>query len=298
MPITGNTNNYTQIKGKFGGCVGSIQVHATPYVTGSNDPNTEQFRENLPAGYLKCDGSIQNKSEYYALGEILGVGEQSKFRKENVTLREEDVTAGELGQFQLPDLGSKVLIPSRSVGQYTNDLVESTGANRVGPEIEVFSNEGTQLRCDFVGNFVGNPIQTNYDFNSNPKYSFEAISTEATLDIENFQGHAHNVTGKGVLNYTTQHAVGGDGKDGGNFSGNSGSGNVIEVSEINTSVLSTHSHKITKPSTYTHNFQYQHSTFDIPADGVYTTLNIDINDLTKLDAVATPFIIVTYIIKF
>lgn len=296
--MAANTNNYTQIKGKFGGCVGSIQVHATPYIQGSNDPNTDPFKQHIPAGYLKCDGSIQNKSEYYALGEVLGVGDESKFKKENVTLRPEDTETGELGQFQLPDLGSKVLIPNRSVGQYFNDLTEQDGSNRVGPEVEVFSNEGNSLRCDFVGNFVGNPIQTNYDFNSNPKYVFETISSETTLDIENFQGHAHNVTGVGYVNYSAQHQTGGDGKDGGNFSGNSGAGNVLEISDINSTILSTHSHKITKPVTYTHNFQYQHSTFDIPADGVYTTLNIGVEDITKLNNVSTPFIIVSYIIKF
>ncbi|CAF34285.1 virion structural protein [Synechococcus phage S-PM2] len=292
------TNNYTHIKAKFGGVVGSIHVHATPFITNTNDPGTPEFAENLPGGYLKCDGSIRNAREFYALSEILGVGTECKFKKPNVTLREADQNTGELGQFQLPDLGSKVLIPSRSVGDYLNTFVSDDEAeSRVGPEIEVFTNEGTQLRCDFIGNFVGQPQQVSYDFNSNPKYNFSTVSTTQFLDIENFQGHAHAVT-KGVLNYSAQHAVGGDGKDGGNFSGNSGAGNILEVSESNTTALSEHTHKIQKPSLYTHNFQYSHQPFPIPADNVFTTLNIGVEDLRKLDNVATPFVIVTYIIKF
>lgn len=296
--MSANTNNYTQIKAKFGGCVGSIQVHATPYIAGSNDPGITAFKQHVPAGYLICDGSIRNKSEFYALGEILGVGNESKFKKENVTLREADQNTGDLGQFQLPDLGSKVLIPSRSTGQYISVEVDQTNETRVGPEIEIFSNEGTQITCDFVGNFVGSTPEVFYDFNSSPKYVFPTITTEAFLDIDNFQGHAHNVTGKGVLNYTAQHQVGGDGKDGGNFSGNSGSGNLLEISEVNSTLLSTHTHKITKPASYTHNFAYQIAgPFDIPADGVQSTINIGTTDLRKLDAAASPFIIVTYIIK-
>jgi hypothetical protein len=292
------TNNYTHIKAKFGGVVRSIHVHATPYIQNTNDPGTPVFNENLPGGYLKCDGSIRNAREFYALSEILGVGTESKFKKPNVTLREPDQSTGDLGQFQLPDLGSKVLIPSRSVGDYLNTFVsDDENNNRVGPEIEVFTNEGTQLRCDFIGNFVGQPKQVSYPFNSNPKYSFNTQSSVQFLDIENFQGHAHNVT-KGVLNYTAQHTAGGDGKDGGRFTGNSGSGNLLEVSDANTTATSEHTHKIQNPTLYNHTFEYQHQTFPIPADNVYTTLNVGVEDLRKLDNVATPFVVVTYIIKY
>jgi len=289
-------NNYTQVRAKYGGYIGSIQVHSTPYIRTINDPNSSNFIEHVPAGFLKCDGSIKNASDFYALSKVLGVGVSSKFRKTNVTLREADPETGDLGQFQLPDLGSKVIVPNRSVGDYLNTFVGDTEETRVGPAVEVFCNEGTQLTCDFLGNFVGVPVETSYDFRSNPKFQFEATSSEAFLDIENFQGHAHNAS-TNYLNYTANHAVGGDGKDGGQDSGNSGAGNRLEQSEGNTTALSTHTHRITKPTQYFHNFQYSHTGFDIPADNVNTTLNVSVEDVNKLDAVVSPFIIVTYIIK-
>ena len=289
-------NNYSKVRSYYGGYIGSIQVHSTPYLANLNDPNGANFQEHVPAGFLKCDGSIRNASDYVALSQILGVGQNSKFRKSNVELREADQDTGDLGQFQLPDLGSKVIIPSRSVGDYLNTFVGDTDETRVGPAVEVICNEGTQLTCDFIGNFQGIPVDASYEFRSSPKFQFETTSQAAFLDIENFQGHAHNAN-VNYLNYTTNHAVEGDGKDGGNASGNSGAGNVLEQSATNTTALSSHTHRITKPTQYVHNFQYQHTTFDIPADNVNTTLNVSVENINKLDAVVTPFIIVTYIIK-
>ena len=47
--------NYTQdIKGKYGGYVGCIVPHATPYIQNLNDPALAQFKQYVPAGYLKC----------------------------------------------------------------------------------------------------------------------------------------------------------------------------------------------------------------------------------------------------
>jgi hypothetical protein len=289
-------NNYSQIKAHFGGFIGSIQTHATSSLGSVNDPNFTSFQEIIPAGFLKCDGSIQNAQKYLALSKVLGVGSESKFKKLNVDLREPDEETGDLGQFQLPDLGSKVIIPSRSVGDYLSTTVGDTDEYRVGPAAEVICNEGTQLTCDFIGSFEGVPVSTNYDFKSSPKYQFETTSTEQFLDIENFQGHAHDAD-VGYLNYTTSHIVGGDGKDDGQDIGNSGSGNVLDVSNSNTSALSSHTHKIAKPTLYTQNFQYQHTVFPIPADNVNTVLNISTERITKLDDVVTPFIIVSYIIK-
>jgi len=289
-------NNYTQARAKYGGYIGSIQIHATPYLTGVNDPSTENFRVHAPAGFLLCDGSIKNANEFMALSQVLGVGEESKFKKPGVNLRAADEEIDDLGQFQLPDLGSKVIVPSRSVGDYTNDIVGDSELSRVGPEVEVVCNEGTQLTCDFQGNFRGNPTAANFGFRSNPKYTFNTISEAAFLDIENFQGHAHNMTAN-YINFSTNHQVGGDGKERGEESGNSGAFNIMETSNLNTELLSSHTHKIAKPTQYSSSFAYQLQPFDIPADNVSATLNVNVSDIKKLDNVVTPFIIVTYIIK-
>jgi hypothetical protein len=292
--------NYTQdVRGKFGGYVGQIVPHATPKIQQNNDPATAPFKQYVPAGYLKCDGSVVSAQKYAALASIIGVGSGGRFYKEGTIIRDADDDANDAGQIQLPDLGSKVIIASpNSVGQYTSTTNESTGANRVGPAVEIISNEGqTQLVCEFLGRFTGKPIVTNYNFNSSPKFNFNRISSSTILDIENFQGHAHNAS-TNVLNYTAQHQVGGDGKDGGEFGANSGAGNTFEDAPLNTSLLSQHEHKIGKPLQVDHTFQYQHTDFDIPADGVFSTLDLDIEDVTQLDNLSSPFIIITYLIKF
>lgn len=291
-----SNNNYSQVRAKFGGYIGSIQAHATPLIGGINDPNSSDFIDVIPAGFLKCDGSIKNASDFFALSKIIGVGTNCKFKKANVVLREPDDETGDLGQFQLPDLGSKVITPSRSTGDYLNTLVGDTDETRVGPSVEVFCNEGTQLTCDFLGNFVGEPVLNTYAMKSNPKYSFLTTSSNTLLDIENFQGHAHQAN-TNVLNYTTNHQTGGDGKDNGQSIANSGSGNELEVSSINTTALSGHTHKIGKPIQYSSNFAYSHQAFPIPADNVNTTLNVSVENINALNEVVTPFIIVTYIIK-
>jgi hypothetical protein len=292
--------NYTQdVRGKFGGYVGQIVPHATPKIQQNNDPATAQFKQYVPAGYLKCDGSVVSAQKYAALASIIGVGSGGRFYKAGTIIRDADEDANDAGQIQLPDLGSKVIIASpNSVGQYTSTTNESTGANRVGPAVEIISNEGqTQLVCEFLGSFTGKPIQTNYNFNSSPKFNFNRISSSTILDIENFQGHAHNAS-TNVLNYTAQHQVGGDGKDGGEFGANSGAGNTFEDSPLNTNLLSQHSHKVGKPLQVEHSFQYQHDNFPIPADGVFSTLDLDIEDVTQLDNLSSPFIVITYLIKF
>ena len=291
--------NYTQdVRGKFGGYVGQIVPHASPYLQNLNDPATAAFKQYVPAGYLKCDGSVVSAQRYAALAEIIGVGSGGRFYKEGVNIREKDEEANDFGQIQLPDLGSKVIIASpNSVGQYTSTTNEATGANRVGPAVEIFSNEGqTQLVCEFLGEFTGKELGT-YNFNSAPKYRFDRVSAAAILDIENFQGHAHNAS-TAVLNYTAQHQVNGDGKDGGEFSANSGAGNTLEDSPLNTNLLSSHQHKVGKPLQVGHNFAYEHADFNIIADGVFSTLDLDIENITQLDNFSSPFIIITYLIKF
>lgn len=289
-------NNYSQVRAKFGGYIGSIQVHATPLIGGINDPNSSNFIDVIPGGFLKCDGSIKNASDFYALSQVIGVGTNCKFKKPDVVLREADIETGDLGQFQLPDLGSKVITPNRSTGDYLNTLVGDTDETRVGPSVEIFCNEGSQLTCDFLGNFQGEPVFNTYTMKSNPTYDFNTQSSSTILDIENFQGHAHEAN-TSVLNFTANHRIGGDGKDNGQQSANSGSGNEMEVTSFNTTILSTHTHKIGKPTSYNTNFAYSHQPFQIPADNVNTTLNVSVENINALNEVVTPFIIVTYIIK-
>ena len=64
-----------------------------------NDPNFAQIIDKLPAGYLRCDGSVYDERDYPELARILGTGETSLYKK--------DTQALAATQFQVPDLGSK-----------------------------------------------------------------------------------------------------------------------------------------------------------------------------------------------
>jgi len=291
--------NYSRERSKFGGCTGSIIIHSTPGIGINNDPSSAVFRENLPAGYLKCDGSILNASDYYALSQVIGVGESCRFKKERSTLRNAD--GGDLGQIQLPDLGSKVILGGRSTGVYRNDVVDAENTQslpitKVGPQIEVISNQGNQISASYVGNME---ILSSGDINflGNPKYNLSSNTSETELSIQNFQGHAHR-SNQAYLNYNGNHEVGGEGgKDYGRRSGNSGSGNAFSFTNVGGSE-SIHKHGIQKPFSYAHDFTYSHSVTPVDMGGVVANLDIELSNDQKLDQLVTPFILVEYLIKF
>ena len=290
-------SNYTKERSRYGGYIGSIQIHATYLLANTNDPNSLVFRDTLPSGFLRCDGSIKNASDYLALSKVLGVGSNSRFRKENVTLGEADPLTGNLGQFQLPDLGSKVLNPGLATGTYLGEKIGDTNQTKVGPEIEVLSNVGNKIRVDYSGSFKA-AAGSLFDMRSNPKMIMPRNVESEALDIRNFQGHAHD-TNATQLNVSYTHQVGGEGKDNGRFTGNSGAGTILEFTNVNSGSTSTHQHRIEKPFQYTSNFQYNYNEFDISIDGVYSELDLDVEDnIRSLDQVVTPFILVEYIIKF
>ena len=295
--------NYAREKSKFGGYCGAIIMHSTPGVGVNNDPTSAVFKNNLPAGYLKCDGSVKSARDFYALAQILGVGDDCRFKKEATILRNADEATGDLGQFQLPDLGSKVILPNRATGTYVNDTVESETAtttvqNRVGPQIEVVSNVGNRIEVNYVGNLQVT-ARSGINFSGNARYNMTNRLSDTTLSIENFQGHAHNAS-QSYLNFSATHRVGSSGgKDGGNLSGNSGSGNTFDETQVNTSTASVHSHSITRPTSYNPNpFTYSHAQFNAPLDNVVSYVDIDIQNQNKLDQVVTPFILIEYLIKF
>jgi len=292
--------NYANQKARYGGMCGSIIVHSTGGIGSSNDPNAVTFKNLLPAGYLRCDGSIQNAKDFLALSKILGVGDESRFRKDNQVLRPEDISIGDLGQFQLPDLGSKVIIGGRGTGLYSNDIIEldnetGTPQNRVGPQIEVISNFGNRISADYIGNAR---ISASGDLNmlGNPRYTVQRSTADTTLNIDNFQGHAHQSNQK-YLNYSRQHetsSVGG--KDYAQRLANSGGGNLLDFTSDG-GAESVHDHIITRPTTYAHNFVYSYDQQNVDMSGVQAYVDVDISDEEKLDQLVTPFILVEYLIK-
>jgi hypothetical protein len=294
-------NNYTHNKSHWGGVPGTIQMHTVSGLGVNNDPTTAKFKENMPAGFLKCDGTIKNSKDFLLLSQILGVGDESRFKKENAILRNIDTETNDLGQFQLPDLGSKVIIGSRGSGEYfSTTLEDDEGVSKVGVEVDPISNIGNTATVNYIGNMlIGSDIA---NFNSSPKYTVPKDTSLYSLTIDEFQGHYHNVagdTGFTVLNYSAAHDIGGDGKGPRANTANASAGNTLEETSISIpSGESGHDHTITRPFTYTHDFTYSHSNIDVPLDDMSSTVNVDVENLNVLNQVVTPFILVHYIIKF
>lgn len=286
--------NYAVQKAKFGGMVGTIQLFSSQ-LPATNDPGDSTFRSLIPAGYLRCDGSILTKANYPALAEVLGTGTDSKFRKEGVTLTSD--------QFQLPDLGSKYISPGTATGTYTGLTLSDGTTKRVGAEFEAVSNIGTSATISYSGNF--RVSGQNDALLGNPRYnSTTTRETEVTtLSDTDFQAHGH-LANQTVLNCTGNYLVSSvSGPSSPGITGNECTpyaGNdvyTLSQQEGSTSTSSQHSHRITMPTTYNHNYRWTYNTFDVPAIGIETTINISLKPTETFDDAVSPFILVEYIIK-
>lgn len=139
---------YNREKSKIGTTTGTI-IHWSKQLT-SNDPDNAQIKNDLPAGYLRCDGSIYSAEIYPQLAEILGVGSQSRYRKPDAILLD--------NQFQLPDFGSKKIRASSgsNLGEYLDTYIEDDNNNVItksGVGLEVQSNIGETYQIQYQGDF-------------------------------------------------------------------------------------------------------------------------------------------------
>ena len=305
------STNYARQKAFYGGIPGTIQQHALEGIILDKDPTNPIFKENLPAGFLPCDGRVYNAKDYYCLAQTLGVGDECRFKKEGVALRNPDTETGELGQFQVPDLGSKVMTGGRGTGTYAGlTKADKPNINRVGVEVEASTNVGNRVTCNYDG-YMQIDAEPVINFNGNIKYNMLRRTSEHAMDIEEFQAHAHETPNLTVLNYTGNAKIDGDGKS--NVGGavgegspidpflnvNASGGNTFEETNFNTpSPQAVHSHVLTRPTEYSHNFTYSYGTTQVNLDDMQSYIDVDVSNLDVLNQVVTPFIMVHYIIKF
>ena len=324
MSNTSRSVNYARAKSHWGAIPGTIQIHTVEGLGQSNDPTTAKFKETIPGGFLRCNGQILAAKDYPLLASILGIGDECRFAKEDAVLRNPDPETDDQGTFQLPDLGSKVLVGSRGSGEYRNTVTDTNNQlPKVGVEATPLSNLGGRISTNYIssdGQFglelvSRDGTQTDadgeaipqLDFRGSIKYNMPSNSGQTLLTIDNFQAHAHNTSNKYVLNYVTQHAVDGDGLTG-SFSTAftavpQAANNLDEVQANVFRGSASHGHRITRPFTYNSNYTYQFPPDGQPKvrsalDGLESYIDVDTEDLEVLNQVVTPFILVHYIIKF
>jgi len=289
--------NYAVQKAKYGGVVGSIQVFTTDLPT-ANLPDLGDFRTKLPAGFLRCDGSILKQDLYPALAEVLGVGSDSKFAKIPEEMADDE--------FQLPDIGAKYLVPGAATGTYLSQVLSDGVTPRIGAEFDVRSNIGTTQNISYSGNFTIDTFTD--DLEGFPLFTGPENTPTAIITDQHYQGHGHTGN-QAVLNCTGNFVVSpgiGPTDAAESYSGNNCrpfAGNLlyrISAPDDTTVTGASHDHRVqvpTSPLDYTSNMQFTYPTTQIPASNIRTEITLDVKDPVTFDSTVAPFMIVEYIIK-
>lgn len=168
-----------------------------------DDPSSPEWKEPLPAGYLRCDGSVVSAVDYPNLKDLFGVGANSKFKKDNVTLDEEinpvtGVANQSGGQIQLPDLGSKMIRAGTRSGGYDSTTVidPDTGIEypKVGAAATTRLNFGETVEMRYTGNLVFARTPINFlnvqNFSTNMGNVIDSIPVTA----QSYLAHGHYST--------------------------------------------------------------------------------------------------------
>ena len=294
---------YTNERARYGGVTGTI-IPFPIKLSAINVPDQGNFKTLLPAGFLRCDGSILAAVEYPVLAQILGTGRNSKFRRPEQELTD--------NQFILPDIGSKYIQGGNASGAYLNDRVtneDSTKPYRVGAEVNVVSLIGDKTTITYSGEFeVIAP--GNIEFIGNPSFgttTTDGRTLKAFLSEQNFQAHGHD-SSVGVFNYLgnwsdsmfTGASTGSS--HGGNDGQNEGSNEPVTIqSPTGASAVVSHGHLIDFPSSTTvslnNDLRYSFVNTNVDAFGLESEVTLTTNDLVKLDEATPPFILVEYLIK-
>lgn len=307
---------YTKLKSHFGGVSGTIIPFTVKLAVG-NIPNQGNFRTLLPAGFLRCDGSVLNADQYPVLAQILGTGDDSKF------LREGEVISS--NEFKLPDLGSKYIVGGRSSGGYLNETITNPdvpdNTYRVGAEVEITSLVGSSETITYDGHFEIID-EGGFEFIGDPTFNTltsDGRTLKSFLSNEAFQSHGHDGN-VGYLRYLGNwlnaqfvnnegQSSGVNGAGGINGAQDEGSNNLVQISFPEDATFAPgHSHRVIFPggtndirakNLLNYNFLPEpgKANVEIDALGLQTTVTITTSNIYKLDEVTPPFILVEYIIK-
>lgn len=300
--------NYSFEKGKHGGPCGVI----FPFFREINGliPLDQDYRDFVPAGFLKCRGQILQADQFPALAELLGVGATCIYRKEGTILQERN-SNGTGGTFQLPDLGSKYITSSSNPGQYLNDTTIDRDTNstiqRAGIAVQLESG-GDTVEFSYTGNFRAPAVTLT--FSGTWRVVSPASSTEeTTLGITNFVAHGHTGTytiGRRVnqnnraIRFATWNEVFLICENNGNFGeGDLNPGVQHQVITFNDSGEDLpHAHQIGPPVLTVSGPTGSIPELTLSSSSITTLVNVRTTEIYKMDDIAPKFILCEYLIKF
>lgn len=294
--------HYSFEKGKHGGVVGTIHAFTNTLV-GSN-PASSDWKTKVPAGFLRCDGAIVSADLYPALADVLGVGEDSFYRKDGVTLQERN-SAGTGGQFQLPDIGSKYIRASSQGSGYNDLLVTTTnGANvrRVGVAVTLNSNLGTgnTVNATIVYNGSFSAPTNNLTMSGNFSLTMNSTTASSNVTIDQILPHAHFANTVSAEDPTNKR--GNDNVDNGQNYSAKGQWDVEAVTSFVPSTGlnladTAHDHLIDR-TTIARTLIPTVPSYNISAENLSTSVTLRTKNTYVMNDLQSRFILVEYLIKY
>jgi hypothetical protein len=297
-------SRYSFERGKYGIFPGTIISFARK-IEGSN-PDESQWIDYVPAGYLRCDGSVKKAEEYIELSQILGTGQDCKFKKDDIELDDDE--------FQLPDLGSKNIIAGSSSGRYDSLDIEDTSNGRFLPRagigVEIDLNQGSEIEVIYSGEFAVPSIPLNIADGRTFVSNLSSSLTPETVSIDGYLTHGH------YGNYPQSFLTDPPRTDDGNCG--TGEGNTCSTvgKDASPSIGDTqldkigpqtvgfggstsateHSHQLTRSRVTRSTTQNTIST-NLESSNISTLVNISQDNTIKIDDIVGKFILVEYLIK-
>ena len=189
---------YSKERAKYGNLTGQIIIWPVEY---DGNPTEGNNPKNLPAGYLKCDGSKYLADDYPVLASILGTGTNTAFMKKK--LNNDDFETINENQFMVPDFGSKYPEPTTgaNAGVYNNIRLNNSNnqeVSRSGIAIEATNQTGSDTTTITYSGDITLPSQE-IDITGKPGYTY-AGSTHRTdeVSVEEDAIHPHMHTHSAV----------------------------------------------------------------------------------------------------
>lgn len=184
---------YSKEKAKYGNLTGQIIIWPMEI---NNDLNAASNKAMLPSGYLRCDGTVYNASDFPALAEICGRGLTGKFVRRDTEGDPLQFLTDE--QFVVPDLGSKYPrpTPGADAGVYRGVRVITQNGDEIsksGVGVEASATLGTEILLTYSGSFLV-PSQEIL-MKGKPGWSVATDNSKVTdnneVDAQGIHGHMH-----------------------------------------------------------------------------------------------------------
>ena len=195
---------YSKERSKYGNLTGQVIIWPVQY---EGNPTEGTNPKNLPAGYLKCDGSKYLADDYPRLAAILGTGTNTKFMKKN--LDNTDFETINATQFMVPDFGSKYPEPTTgaNAGVYNNVRLKNSNnqeVSRSGIAIEATNQTGSDTATITYRGDITLPSQE-IPITGKPGYTYAGTNhrtDDVAVDEDQIHPHTHDHSGKRARNMT------------------------------------------------------------------------------------------------